>query len=345
MKILYGVFGEGMGHAIRSRVMIDHLSKKHNVQIVASRKAYMYLSRFFENIHEIEGYEVTIEDNMINRVKSLKGLIRDIPEKSARNIKEFLKITMKFSPDAVISDFESFSYTFARFQDVPIISIDNIQILDRCNILVPSKYLEDFLVAKAIVHGKLANCYHYIISSFFQAEVMKKNTSLFPPILRSEILTAKQDEADHVLVYQTSTTNPKLIQILKKIDENFIVYGYGENKKVDNITFKDFSEDGFITDLSSATAVIANSGFTLIGEALYLQKPYLAVPLKKQFEQILNGLYIEKLGYGESQMELDANNIKKFLKNQDHYRVKLKGFKHDGNKKIKNKIDSLLAGI
>jgi nicotinate phosphoribosyltransferase len=37
MKILYGVVGEGMGHATRSKVTIEHLiAKGHSVKIVVS---------------------------------------------------------------------------------------------------------------------------------------------------------------------------------------------------------------------------------------------------------------------------------------------------------------------
>jgi len=44
MKILYGVVGEGMGHAMRSRVVLDHLVARHDVQVVVSGRAYDYLA-------------------------------------------------------------------------------------------------------------------------------------------------------------------------------------------------------------------------------------------------------------------------------------------------------------
>ena len=34
MRILYGVNGEGMGHATRSRVVIDSLLESHDVRVV-----------------------------------------------------------------------------------------------------------------------------------------------------------------------------------------------------------------------------------------------------------------------------------------------------------------------
>ena len=41
MNILYGVVGEGMGHATRSRVVIEHLrTKGHQVKVVVSGRAH-----------------------------------------------------------------------------------------------------------------------------------------------------------------------------------------------------------------------------------------------------------------------------------------------------------------
>ena len=50
MRILYGVVGEGMGHATRSRVQLEHLlSQGHEVRVVVSGRAHDFLtSRFAE---------------------------------------------------------------------------------------------------------------------------------------------------------------------------------------------------------------------------------------------------------------------------------------------------------
>ena len=45
MRILYGVVGEGMGHAMRSAVVLEHLvSRGHEVAIFVSGRAAEYLS-------------------------------------------------------------------------------------------------------------------------------------------------------------------------------------------------------------------------------------------------------------------------------------------------------------
>ena len=46
MKILYGVVGEGMGHAMRSRVVLEHLvAQGHELEIMASGRAADFLAK------------------------------------------------------------------------------------------------------------------------------------------------------------------------------------------------------------------------------------------------------------------------------------------------------------
>jgi uncharacterized protein (TIGR00661 family) len=61
MDILYGVVGEGMGHATRSCVVLEHLlSRGHEIKVVVSGKAHQFLKTRFSGqpgftIEEIHG--------------------------------------------------------------------------------------------------------------------------------------------------------------------------------------------------------------------------------------------------------------------------------------------------
>ena len=87
MKILYGVVGEGMGHAVRSRVVLDHLTRSHDVQVVVSGRAYDYLKqRASEHlaVRKIWGYTLVYEDNEVQKWRTLgrnlKGAVTGWPE-------------------------------------------------------------------------------------------------------------------------------------------------------------------------------------------------------------------------------------------------------------------------
>jgi uncharacterized protein (TIGR00661 family) len=355
MRILYGVVGEGMGHATRSKVILDHLINKlgHEVQIVVSGRAHAYLRRAFPEVpvHEIAGLKMIYEDNTVRRVRTALELLRSLPA-YAQNFDVFRHIQQDFGPELCVADFETFAYLYAKQHDLPVLSIDNMQIINRCNIEKDFELPEDlqlnYHLTKAIVKAKLPRCDHYLITTFFFPPVRKKRTSLFPPILRDEILAARAEArmGEHVLVYQTSDSYADLPAILQSIPgQRFVVYGYKRNEELGNVTLKDFSEAGFVDDLKTARAVIAGGGFSLMGEAVYLGKPVLSVPLRNQFEQALNALYLQHLGYGECCDALTAERVGAFLDRAPTYARAVARHKQDGNRMILDALERLLKEI
>ena len=209
MRILYGVVGEGMGHATRSRVILEHLTKHHDVHIVVSGRARDYLAKRFENVHNIWGFSIQYEGNSVKKwqtvLQNLKGAWTGWPQ----NVKTYFDLVEKFEPDVVISDFESFSYLFARNHFLPVISVDNMQVINRCE-HEPSLlegHEASFEMTRSIVKSKCPGAFHYLVTSFFYPRVRKLRTTLVPSILRPEILAAKSETGDHLLVYQTMSTN------------------------------------------------------------------------------------------------------------------------------------------
>jgi uncharacterized protein (TIGR00661 family) len=147
-------------------------------------------------------------------------------------------------------------------------------------------------------------------------------------------------------MYQTSSTLKTVKETLHQFpQEKFLVYGMNKDEQDKNITFKPFSEAGFIQDLASAKAVIANGGFSFISEAVYLKKPVYSFPINKQFEQWMNAAYIDKLGYGKHCNSLNANDLKAFLEGIDAYERNLKQYKQDGNYVLFEALDKYINSI
>src|ERR1041384_6564394 len=73
MKILYGVVGEGMGHAMRSRVLLEHLvvTEQHEVEIMASGRAVDFLAKKFAAVTRIHGLHMIYEENRVRLGKTL----------------------------------------------------------------------------------------------------------------------------------------------------------------------------------------------------------------------------------------------------------------------------------
>ena len=352
MRILYGVVGEGMGHATRSKVVCEHLvAAAHEVKIVVSGRAHGFLAKTFRDVVEIRGLTIRYVDNRMDRGGTLGRNVVAAPGMLATNVSAYMRRVASFRPHAVISDFDSFAYFFAKRHRVPVMSLDNQQIISRCKLgkFAKQGVKVDYQMTKAFVRAKLPACDHYVITTFFFPSVRpkyEKTTTLVPPILRKSILDAKKKATagDHVLVYQTSTSDTKLVDELNEIrGAKFVVYGLRKNARHGNCTLKEFSEDGFVTDLASARAVVCNGGLSLIGEAVYLGKPIFSVPVRNQYEQILNARYLEELGYGLGAEHIESDLLRLFLDEAPKYAARVARHKQDGNRELFDAVDGFLA--
>lgn len=349
MKILYGVVGEGMGHAMRSRVILEHLTRAHDVEIMASGRATDFLRKRFAGVNGIHGLHMIYEENRVRLGHTLWSNILSGVTGIPNNMISYFQLIDRFRPDVVISDFESWTYLYGKQKRLPVLSIDNMQIINRC--LIPDDVIAghraEFEVTKAFIKSKLPFCDEYFITTFFEPPVRKEHTRLFPPILRPEILAANRRPGEHLLVYTTGEGNEGLAKTLAATGLECRLYGMRRDLEAEqvegNLRYRPFSEAGFIDDLASARAVIAGGGFTLMGEAVYLRKPMLAVPLGRQFEQVLNARYLAHEGYGQMAETLDdPKTIADFLAAVPACEAKLAGYSQDGNNEILRAIDGFL---
>jgi uncharacterized protein (TIGR00661 family) len=352
MKILYGVVGEGMGHATRSRVVLEHLLRAgHTVRVVVSGRAHRFLVerlRQYPNvtIEEIHGLTLRYFSNRVDRSESLFENLRQAPAGLSKNLDVYRRVAEAgFSPELVISDFESWAALYALNHSLPVISIDNMQVINRCKHDKQAMNARgfDFGLAKWAVKIKLPGAYHYLVSSFFFPPVRKKRTTLVPPILRPEVLDARREPGAHVLVYQTSTSNDALVPTLQKLPQRFVVYGMGREGSQGNVELRAFSESGFVDDLRTARAVIAGGGFSLMSEAVSLRVPMLSIPVERQYEQELNARYLELLNYGAWARRLELDVIERFLGRLESYTESLAGYQRRDNSMLFECLDELVT--
>ncbi len=354
MHILYGVVGEGMGHATRSRVIIEHLlAAGHRLQVVVSGRAHGMLTEHFRDhrqitFEEIEGLHLTYAGNRVDLPETIWSNLEETPERLLKNIATYLRLKRQEGrPDVVISDFESWAYLYGLNHRLPVISIDNMQVLNRCDHELDVTDLQSppYRLARLAVKLKLPGAYHYLVTSFFFPPVRKKRTTLVPPILRPEILAAAREPGEHVLVYQTAAADEGLLPRLRQLPLPFRVYGMGGEGSEGNVTRCPFSQQGFVDDLRTARAVIASGGFSLMSEVVHLRVPMLCLPLAGQYEQQLNGRYLEKLGYGACADQLDDQTLRRFLADAPRYAQALQAYPAQGNRLVQRCLDELLERV
>jgi len=342
-NILYGINGEGSGHSTRAKEVISHLQQQgHKLHIVSFDRGLRNLRESFPAT-EIFGLSLAYVNNRVRYKRTFASNLIKAP-RAARSLKALSHLVDESKIDLVITDFEPLTCHVGRRHRLPVIAIDNQHTITNANVTLPRGFKRDVAATRLVTRMMTPRADAYLALSFFSAPVKKKNTFLFPPILRQEVLSVTPQTGDYVLVYVTSPAR-ELATLLKQVRCKFVAYGFGIEGQEGNVLFKKPSMDGFLRDLAGAKAVIANAGFSLVSEALHLGKPYLAIPVKNQFEQTFNAYYVDKLGYGAWWEDVGKEQIESFLFNLPFYSDNLRSYPRAGNGAILAKVDALIATL
>lgn len=315
MRILYGITGEGLGHALRARVVVPHLERQgHRVLVAASGRAFEMFQG--HDAIEIEGLHMRYRDGAVQRIETLVANAMRARRVVDKNFGSALHAAIEFDPDVVISDFDSFGYGVGRALDRPVISFDHQHVLGRFRhppeVLARVSY--DYPVARSLVRRKMPACASYLVTSFYFPEAVN-DTELLGPVLRPEIEHASAREGEHVLVYQTAAGDPQLLRALEAVpDALFRIYGLGARPARRHLSFMPFDEARFVDDLASARAVITNGGFMTLSEAVVLGKPILSRPIHHQGEQELNAAWLAHLGLGIARRRVQPEDVRALLR-------------------------------
>lgn len=122
------------------------------------------------------------------------------------------------------------------------------------------------------------------------------------------------------------------------------IYGLGKRPREGNLDFREIDERTFVEDLASCDAVVTTAGNQLVGEALYLEKPVLAMPESNNFEQFINAFFLERSGTGAG-VELEKVgplDVVRFLERVDEFRSRIQPDLLNGNRRA---IDAVLRHL
>jgi uncharacterized protein (TIGR00661 family) len=333
-KILYGVSGQGFGHCMRSRVVMRHLVEQgHEVKVLTYGQAVDVLRADFDVV-EIFGLRLAYHDNRVQYWPTILLNLTKIKDAwhSWRLVK---KVITEFQPQMILTDYEPWSSLMGYFNHIPVLSVGNHHFITRTDSHDDNKKERDYLAVKFVNRLMTPYADDYFVLAITEEKIIAPNTKLLPPIVDPLVLKLTPVIGDYLLVYLTSAV-PAIIEVLRSLSEQkFVVYGFNRDEVIDNVTLKNFSREGFLEDMAGCRALIANAGFSAISEALYLRKPYLAVPVAGQYEQTINAVYLEKLGLGKNASVLDETVVKEFV-------VKLGEYQQTLDKRLVENNDRLL---
>jgi uncharacterized protein (TIGR00661 family) len=192
--------------------------------------------------------------------------------------------------------------------------------------------------------------YYFVLSFTKQAPVSQPLTGLQLPVVRDSILSLRSTARDegHILAYFNDRAAwSSILAVLQRAGLPVLAYGcpgVKERQKVGNVTLCPFSETQLAADLAGCRAAVSGAGFSLMSEALALQKPLLAIPFAASFEQILNARYLDREGFGTWAESLSDEGLGRFLERTGSYRQRLQALP-SGNEELFRNLDRMLASV
>ncbi len=343
-RILYGVHGTQHGHAIRALILARHLSALgHEFLFVSSEEGAGLLEREFR-VERFENPGTRYRNQRLDTPATLRLAGRTLARRGSE-LARLAGLIRDFRPDAAISDYEYFVPIAAARAGIPCLSIDHQHVISCCRHDVPAKFWFDYLGIRASIRFLFSACTDYLAISFYQPPVRPgARARVAPAILRAGVTARTPSRGGHIVVYQSCGIRDAFAPYLRTLDREFRVYGYGMDKVDGNLTFRGYSEEGFLDDLASCAYVICGGSHNLMSEALYFGKPVLSFPVAGAFEQQLNALYLQRLGYGRSaDMErLSPSLLPDFEKDLDGMRRRIAVGRFCGNDEVFALVEGFL---
>jgi uncharacterized protein (TIGR00661 family) len=325
LRILYGVFGYGRGHATRALAVLPALARRHELMVLAGGDAFELLRESFRVVQLPRmGYVygpngehslfATLAENTAPLADAIFG------GRVARALGE--RVT-RFRPHVAVSDAEPFTHHLAARLGLPRVSFDHIGMLAHCHVEAPLRWrwaLARDVSAYRLLTGRPERV---IVSSFFPAEPRRPGVECVGPLLRPAARAVEATVGDYLVAYFNRgkhQLSARLEAEFQRLGRRVVFYGADTPGRRGNIEFRAPSNAQFMRDLAGSLAVVSTAGNQLVGECIHFRKPLLVTP-ENCLEQHVNAAAVVRLGIGRSvpSSELSADVMRRFLAERDEF--------------------------
>ena len=189
-------------------------------------RLHLYHIDFYrlDHVEEIESPRLIYEENTARLFRSILVMLYRTIASTPFSFFKVRKIIKDFKPDILISDADPISHHAAHLSGIKRISIDNPQVMLHRKYKVKIKEFFSWFTLLIAIKISALGADKYIIYDFFDEQVEDQRVLFLKPLIQEGILNKKPTYGNHVFVYQTSISHEYLFQVLKKIDETFIIY-------------------------------------------------------------------------------------------------------------------------
>jgi len=350
--IFYSMAGEGRGHATRVRTVVEHLRSRHRLVLFAPGAAHAFLAELYAGtdveVRPIPGlffhYDRRGRVDRWATGRAAAGYLAGL----SKLVGEIETAIERESPDLAITDFEPALPRAAKRAGVPFLSLSHQHFLVANDL----SSLPFGLRVHAASMGLLVRAFYSgqertIVSSFYAPPLKRGHEDVLQVgvLLRPSVLAAEARPGEHLVAYFRRSLDAATERALRECGRDVFVYGLGADASRGNLHFRPVSEEGFLADLSSAAALVSTAGNQLVGEALWLGKPVLAMPEQKNYEQFINAHFLEVSGAGTAVAPgaLTTETLRAFLARLESYRAAARRHARDGTPAVLDAIERQLG--
>lgn len=325
-SIFYSMAGEGRGHAVRARTLVERLRRDHEITLFASDEAYEFLKTFYRfpgsdvRLVRIPGLRFHYTGRKLDLLKSIREGLAYACFRLNRIVRGMAQRIAAERPSLIITDFEPALPRAAERCGVPYISVNHQHMLLTYDLSDLPKPLQNYAWAMSLA----VRWYHWrqaetVVSSFYSPALKPrlglKNVRQIGPLIREEIAAARPATGDHVLSYLRSHASEPIVDMLVALNQPVRVYGLGARPSQGQVEFLEIQEQRFVDDLAACRAVVSAAGNQLLGESLYLGKPFFAMPEADHHEQLINAHFLRRMGCGDFMLleDVTVDSIRAFL--------------------------------
>jgi uncharacterized protein (TIGR00661 family) len=350
--LYYSMAGEGKGHAIRARVVVERLRTRHRLVLYASRDAYRFLAPLYSGgdvtVRELSGLHFKYgRDGHLDLPRTVAGGATFLGELGGI-VARVADDIRREKPDLAITDFEPALPRAAQRCGLPFISLNHQHFLVVSDLTsLPGWLQRHAFMMSVVVRGFYSGQRETIVSSFHNPPPRKawRHARQIGVLLRGDVLAARPECRGHVMAYFRKFASARILAALKNCGRPVKAFGLGVRDRDGNIAYSDGGEPEFLEALSTCDALVTTAGNQLVGEALYLRKPVFALPESGNYEQYINAHCLAQGGGGAwADMErVQPGDLRRFLGRLDDYRSHMNGATLDGTAEAVRLIEAQLS--
>jgi uncharacterized protein (TIGR00661 family) len=350
MRIAYGVFGYGRGHASRALAVLPSLLRRHEVLLLAGGDAYDTLSSVYQAV-PIPTLRYVYAGARLSRWRTIRQSFPHLRDLflGGDGLRSVIHSLREWRPDVAISDSDPWTHRAAALLRIPRISFDHFGILAYCRLSAPW-HLRLGLVRDTFVYRLLSGRPdRVVVSSFYDAPSAHSGVCCVGPLLRAEVLAVRPSRGEHLLLYLNQGAHQLTLRwrtVLQGLEIPVIAYGMGRSGVEGNIVYRPFDNARFVEDLATCRAVLSTAGNQLVGEVMHLRKPILVVP-EESNEQWVNADAVVRLGIGArvALEELDETAVRTFLAREREFAEQMRHLVRDGTAEAIEALERFCAEL